>query len=75
MYLWVRFPEDVDTAALLEKAAAVGVRYVPGVQFSPANQASNYCRLAFAFADQKTIQEGIGTLARLLYREGVLPLT
>ncbi len=75
MYLWVSFPENVDTAALLDKAQASGIRYVPGVQFSPANRANNYCRLAFAFEDERTIHEGIGMLARLMYKEGVLPLT
>lgn len=75
MYLWVGFPEGVDTAAFLEKAQAAGIRYVPGVQFSPANGAGNYCRLAFAFENEKTIQEGIGLLARLMYKEGILPLT
>ena len=75
MFLWVKFPESVDMAALLEKASAAGVRYNPGVQFSPANKANNYCRLAFAFHDERTIQEGIGALARVLYREGALPLT
>lgn len=74
MYLWVKFPDGVDTAALLDKAAAAGVRYVPGVQFSSASASANYCRLAFAFENEKTIQEGIGVLARLMYKEGALPL-
>ncbi|MBI2887018.1 MAG: PLP-dependent aminotransferase family protein [Chloroflexi bacterium] len=73
MFLWVGFPEAVDTGALQEKAVAAGVRYVPGIQFSPANGARNYCRLAFSYADPGAIREGIGVLARLLYREGLLP--
>lgn len=72
MFLWVGFPDTVDTTALLEKAAAVGVRYNPGVQFSPAGKATNYARLAFAFCDERQIREGIGELARVFYREGAL---
>ena len=74
MCLWARLPENVDTNAFLEKAQAASIRYIPGVQFSPANAAHNYCRLAFAFEDEKKIHEGIAALARLMYREGVLPL-
>ena len=75
MFLWVGFPEGVDTAALQEKVSAAGVRYVPGVQFSPANKANNYCRLAFGYTTPEQIWEGIGVLARAVYREGALPLT
>jgi 2-aminoadipate transaminase len=75
MFLWVRFPESVDTGALLEKASEAGVRYNPGVQFSPTNGARNYARMAFAFHDERTIHEGVAALARVLYREGALPLT
>lgn len=75
MFLWVGFPEQVDTGPLLEKAAAAGVRYNPGVQFSANNTSKNFARLAFAFHDEDTIRAGIGHLARVMYREGALPLT
>lgn len=72
MFLWAGLPEGVDTLALMEKVSAAGVRYNPGVQFSPAGGAKNYMRLAFAFCDERTIREGIGELARVLYREGAV---
>lgn len=72
MFLWAGLPDGVDTEQLLEKASAAGVRYNPGVQFSPSGGARNYMRLAFAFHDERTIREGIGALARVLYREGAL---
>ncbi|MSQ10496.1 MAG: PLP-dependent aminotransferase family protein [Dehalococcoidia bacterium] len=72
MFLWAALPEGVDTLALMNKVSAAGVRYNPGTQFSPAGAAKNYIRLAFAFCDERTIREGIGELARVLYREGVL---
>lgn len=75
MFMWVRFPEGVDMGALLEKATEAGVRYNPGIQFSPTNGSLNYARMAFAFHDERTIHEGIGAFARVLYKEGALPLT
>lgn len=72
MFLWVGFPEGVDTDALLDKAAAVGVRYHTGSQFSPSGSSHNYARLAFAFCDVQQIRQGIGELARVFYREGAL---
>lgn len=75
MFMWVRFPDAVDTGALLEKATEAGVRYNPGVQFSPTNGSRNFARMAFAFHDERTIHEGVGALARVLYKEGALPLT
>jgi len=72
MFLWVGLPEGVDTLALLDNASAAGVRYNPGVQFSPTNQSKNYMRLAYAFADVHNIREGIGELSRVLHREGAV---
>ncbi len=72
MFLWVGLPEGVDTLALLDKASAAGVRYNPGVQFSPTDQSKNYMRLAYAFADAQHIREGIGELSRVLHREGAV---
>ena len=46
MFFWVELPEGVDSEALLVKAVARGVAFVPGAPFSPARRA-NTLRLSF----------------------------
>jgi GntR family transcriptional regulator/MocR family aminotransferase len=64
---WLRFPEHVDTRAVAEQAAALGVLIEPGDVFFDANAREpvplNYARLGFASIDSARIDPGIATLA------------
>jgi 2-aminoadipate transaminase len=66
LFIWVRLPEEVDTAKLLEAAHAAGVTYLPGTNFSPEGKGANYLRLSFAYLSPEKIREGIAVLAKVL---------
>lgn len=69
MFLWVTLPEGVEATALLERALAEGVAFVPGRAFYPDGGGEHALRLNFSFAPPATIAEGIARLGRVLHRE------
>ena len=73
LYVWVKFPEGTDLAAVQEQSYQEGVGYYNGTQFSPSGQGANYVRLCFGHPSAETVYEGIGELARVLDRNGVYP--
>jgi DNA-binding transcriptional MocR family regulator len=62
-FIWLELPEGADAGALLERAAAAGVTYVPGADFGGA---PNTARLAFSFVSPDEIREGVRRLAALV---------
>lgn len=62
-YMWVEMPEEVDTVELLEFAREEGVLYLPGASFAPRAGFDNYLRIAWAYEDTQTIEDGIQRLA------------
>jgi len=73
LYVWVKFPEGTDLAAVQEQVYEEGVGYYNGVQFSPSGEGANYLRLCFGHPPAETVYQGIGELARILDRIGVFP--
>ncbi len=73
LYVWVKFPEGTDLAAVQDQVYEVGVGYYNGAQFSPSGEGSNYVRLCFGHPTAETIYEGVGELARILDKNGVFP--
>ena len=73
LYIWVKFPEGTDLAAVQEEIFDEGVSYYNGSQFSPSGEGSNYVRLCFGHPSVETIREGIAELARLLDSKKVFP--
>jgi 2-aminoadipate transaminase len=62
-FIWLELAADVEAAALLDRAAAAGVTFVPGVDFGGT---ANTARLAFSFVSPEEIEEAVGRLARLV---------
>jgi len=62
-FTWVRLPDGVDTEAMLEDAAEVGVTYLPGEMFAVEEDHANCLRLSFSYADEDKIDEGVRVLA------------
>ena len=62
-FIWLELPEGADAGALLERAAAAGVTFVPGADFGGA---PNTARLAFSFVSPDEIREGMRRLAALV---------
>ena len=66
MFFWVELPEGTDAAALLPRAVALGVAYVPGAAFFAANPKRNTLRLSFVTAAPAEIERGVALLAQTL---------
>jgi 2-aminoadipate transaminase len=66
LFLWVTLPEGIDTLALMPKAIANNVAYVPGSAFYAANAPPNTFRLNFSNATPEQIDIGIKRLGEVL---------
>jgi 2-aminoadipate transaminase len=68
MFFWVQLPDGIDTLALLPKAVARGVAFVPGSAFEADADAArrNTLRLSFVTASEADIERGVQLLADAL---------
>ena len=73
LYIWVKFPEGTDLAAVQDQVYEEGVGYYNGAQFSPSGAGANFVRLCFGHPPAETIRQGIEELARILDQKGVFP--
>jgi 2-aminoadipate transaminase len=69
MFIWVEVPEGIDTMALLEKAVARNVAFVPGAPFYANAPRRNTLRLAFVTVPPERIEQGIAVLGELIRAE------
>jgi 2-aminoadipate transaminase len=70
MFIWVQLPAGSDSFALLDKAIARNVAFVPGAPFFATNPQLNTLRLSFVTVPKEKIEEGIARLGALLKGEG-----
>ncbi|MBD2871904.1 aminotransferase-like domain-containing protein [Paenibacillus arenilitoris] len=71
LFIWVRFPESVDTMELFrESIATEKVTFFPGNIFAvnESQMAASSVRLNFSFNNHDKIEEGITRLSRLVNR-------
>ncbi|MBL8352255.1 MAG: PLP-dependent aminotransferase family protein [Burkholderiaceae bacterium] len=70
MFFWLRLPAGCDAMALLPKALAAGIAYVPGAAFyaqTPGHAADpRTLRLSFVTLSPEDIADGVATLGRVL---------
>ena len=64
-FVWLELAEQADAAALLQRATAAGVTFVPGKDFGGPPWSA---RLAFSFVSPEQIREGVRRLAALVAR-------
>jgi len=69
MFIWVKLPAHIDSMALLAKAIADHVAFVPGAPFFANEPQSNTMRLSFVTVPPAKIEEGIARLGKLIARE------
>ncbi|AWN24458.1 PLP-dependent aminotransferase family protein [Deinococcus irradiatisoli] len=67
-FIWITLPPGVDSAALLEEAVRVGVRFQPGNRFSPGEMQGRHARLCFAYYGEDELREGVRRLGQALER-------
>jgi 2-aminoadipate transaminase len=68
LFLWLRFPENLDSIDILREAIREKVAFVGGRAFFADGSGHNTARLNFSNADPERIREGIGRLAGVLHR-------
>jgi DNA-binding transcriptional MocR family regulator len=66
LFLWVTLPPQLDATALLPRALASNVAYVPGTSFYPEGSGRNSFRLNFSYCPPETIDIGIQRLGAVL---------
>jgi 2-aminoadipate transaminase len=69
MFIWVKLPVGMDSMALLEKAIAANVAFVPGAPFFANAPEPNSLRLSFVTVPATKIEEGIKRLGELIASE------
>ena len=66
LFVWVRFPEDVDRERLARLAAERNFRYAPGANFHIRGENVPYLRLAFGHLPDDVIRAGMPVLAQCI---------
>lgn len=70
MFLWIKFPDHVDTKKLEAPAQAEGVAFNAGPDWAADPEAArNYLRLCFALPSEELIEEGVAKLAQVFRQE------
>lgn len=68
-YSWVTLPEGLDSKAMLPRAIAALVAYVPGTGFFVDGQGHESLRLSYCYPDPDRIREGVRRLAGVVESE------
>jgi DNA-binding transcriptional MocR family regulator len=71
-YSWVTLPDGLDSKAMLPRAVAALVAYVPGTGFFVDGQGSDSLRLSYCYPDPDRIREGVRRLSGVLEAEVAL---
>ncbi len=69
LFLWLKFPENINTMTMHEKALKRNVAYVSGNSFYPGQGGENEMRLNFSFSSPSDIEEGIMRLGEVIEEE------
>ena len=69
MSLWVRLPEPLDAAELLNRAQRAGAAYLPGKYFAVTRQQPGALRLSFAGLTPAQIRTGLAILGEVFSSE------
>ena len=65
-FIWLVFPEGVDTQQMLAAARGKNVGYLPGVKFSSDRKLKNCARLSFSYFDVPELEEGVRRLGLVI---------
>ncbi len=68
-YVWVTLPTEIDTTALMPKAIAAKVAYVPGTAFFADGFGSWSLRLSYCYPTPERIRDGVKALGAVIKNE------
>jgi 2-aminoadipate transaminase len=69
LFVWTTLPEGLDSKAMMPRAIAARVAYVPGTGFYADGSGGGNMRLNFSFPPPDRIREGVRRLASVLEQE------
>jgi 2-aminoadipate transaminase len=74
IFLWLKLPDRVDVTRLVAPAAAAGIAFNPGPEWScNPDQTRSHLRLCFALPSKDQIREGVAAFARVCFEETGIP--
>jgi 2-aminoadipate transaminase len=75
IFLWIKLPDEVDTAKLFQAAGKAGVALNPGPEWALGESyAKSRLRLCFANPSEAQIREGVAVLADVCHQEFGVPV-
>ncbi|HET8683631.1 MAG TPA: PLP-dependent aminotransferase family protein [Micromonosporaceae bacterium] len=69
LFVWATLPHGLDSKAMMPRAIAARVAYVPGTGFYADGTGHQYLRLNFSFSPPERIREGVRRLAGVVEQE------
>ncbi|HEX6969666.1 MAG TPA: PLP-dependent aminotransferase family protein [Micromonosporaceae bacterium] len=69
LFVWATLPDGLDAKAMLPRAVAARVAYVPGTGFFADGSGAGHMRLNFSFPPPERIREGVRRLAGVMEQE------
>ena len=69
LFVWVTLPEGLDSKAMMPRAIAARVAYVPGTGFYADGTGTSNMRLNFSYASPERLREGVRRLAGVMEQE------
>jgi 2-aminoadipate transaminase len=75
IFLWIKLPDEVETAKLFQAAAKAGIAINPGPEWALGDSyAKSRLRLCFANPTEAQIREGVAALADVCHQEFGVPV-
>ncbi|ABW16044.1 putative transcriptional regulator, GntR family [Parafrankia sp. EAN1pec] len=68
-FVWLTLPDGVNTKAMLPRAIAARVAYVPGIGFYADGSGGTSMRLSYCYPPPERIREGVGRLGAVVRDE------
>ncbi|MFI6509790.1 PLP-dependent aminotransferase family protein [Streptosporangium sp. NPDC050855] len=68
-FVWATLPEGLDSKALLPRAVAERVAFVPGTGFFSDGSGARHMRLSYCYPEPDRIREGVRRLAGVIEQE------
>jgi 2-aminoadipate transaminase len=72
LFVWAGLPEGLDSKAMMPRAIAARVAYVPGTGFYADGTGTGHMRLNFSFSEPARLREGVRRLAGVMQQEMAL---
>lgn len=69
LFVWATLPDGLDSKAMMPRAIAARVAYVPGTGFYADGTGRRNMRLNFSFSDPARLREGVRRLAKVMEQE------